>query len=452
MKGLRILQISTTDLGGGAEESAWNLFQAYRQRAFDSWLAVGRKLSDDRDVLVIPNEANRPRWTRLWRRIQAGGASRGLGRLPQLLGKLAWLGEPKRFIEPHLGIEDFNYPGAWRLLDLPPRRPSVVHCHNLHANYFDLRVLPWLSKRVPVILNLRDAWLLSGHCAHSLGCERWKTGCGKCPDLTIYPAVRRDSTGYNWRRKQRIYARSRLYVTAPSQWLIDKAKRSILRALQYRVIPNAIDLTIFRPMARARARQSLGLLENAKIVLFTTHNTFKDSATVETALSHLEVREDGAELLFIGLGRSGRERRLGRGWMRYVEFERDRHRMAEYYNAADVFVHAAKAEAEAFGKTVAESMACGTPVVATAVGGIPEQITDGVTGFLVPARDASGIARGVQSLLLDYSLWRRISQVGRESAMNRFGLDRQASDFLTWYKEILDEREQRHPHALSNPD
>src|SRR5262249_35811923 len=150
------------------------------------------------------------------------------------------------------GIEDFRYPGSRRLLQLTPQQPDLVHGHNLHGGYFDLRILPELSAQVPVVLTLHDAWLLSGHCSHSFDCERWKTGCGRCPDLTIYPAIRRDATASNGRRKRTIYQRSRLHVAAPCQWLMDKVNESILAlgAVETRIIPNGVDRTTFHPAER----------------------------------------------------------------------------------------------------------------------------------------------------------------------------------------------------------
>lgn len=233
MRSLRILQVSTTDLGGGAESSAWNLFQAYRARGYASWLAVGYKRTGDPNVLLIPRLPQSMPWTRLcWilhgRMAPLEGQVRGVWRLRYWLRVLAG-GWP--VIEREMGREDFNFPGSWRLLDLPPERPDVIHAHNLHGDYFDLGVLPWLSNQVPVILNLRDTWLLSGHCAHSFNCERWKTGCGQCPDLSIYPAIRRDATAYNWQRKREVYTKSRLYITTSSQWLMDKVVSQCYEAL-----------------------------------------------------------------------------------------------------------------------------------------------------------------------------------------------------------------------------
>lgn len=435
---LRILQVNTLDFGGGAEGSAWNLFQVYRDRGHRSWLAVGYKRSADPDVFEIPNDRYRSRWARAWLALGAPvkpllGKIRGVGRLESLLRAI---GEPRRWLERQRGREDFDYPGTFHLLNLTPEPPDIIHCHNLHGGYFDLRALPWLSRQRPVILNLRDAWLLSGHCAHSFDCERWKAGCDHCPYIDTYPAIPRDATAYNWQRKREIYANIRLYITTISQWLMDKVQASVLRGVQYRVIPNAIDLTVFRPGNQAEARRALDLPDRAKIVLLISHNPFKDYETMEAALSQLDIDGD-TDLTFICLGKNGADKVVGQGRMLYHGFERDLERMAMYYRASDVFIHAAKDEA--FGKTVVEALACGVPVVATAVGGIPEQIEHGKTGFLVPARDSSAIAAAIKCLLTDSHLRSSMGQAGTLEASRRFGLERQVNAFLDWYQEILED-------------
>src|SRR5262245_11563282 len=376
---LRILQVCTYDTIGGAERIASNLFQTYRARGYGSWLAVGHKLGIDPNVLLIPNHKRR----RSWSRSLPGEAScsqfpespvQKVSRLRALVDAIA---EPGKALDRYCGREDFRFPGTWELLNLCRQQPDIVHCHNLHGGYFDLRALPWLSQQVPIVLTLHDAWLLSGHCAHSFGCERWKTGCGKCPDLSIYPAIRRDATAYNWRRKRSIYINSRLYVSTPCQWLMQKVVQSMLAPaiVETRIIPNGVDLRVFRPANRRAVRAMLRVPDDAKVLLFAANgirnNIWKDFQTMRAAIARVADRLHGQIVLF-ALGEDAPPERLGHASIRFVPYQRDPRSVAQYYQAADLYVHAARADT--FPTTVLEALACGTPVVATAVGGIPEQV------------------------------------------------------------------------------
>jgi len=128
-RSLRVLLVSTAELGGGAERSAWNLFKSYRSRGHKSWLAVGFKHTDDPAVVVIPNDLSRSVWKKAcvtasnWLKPQVGRV-RGVGRLTELLNHI---GEPYRWLQQQLGCEDFNFPGTWRLLELA-EFPDIIHC------------------------------------------------------------------------------------------------------------------------------------------------------------------------------------------------------------------------------------------------------------------------------------------------------------------------------------
>ncbi len=92
------------------------------------------------------------------------------------------------------GREDFRFPASHRVLELPPRPPDVLHLHNLHGGYFDLRVLPELSARQPTVVTMHDEWLYTGHCAYTLDSERWLDGVRivPAPRLLSRAARRRD--------------------------------------------------------------------------------------------------------------------------------------------------------------------------------------------------------------------------------------------------------------------
>jgi len=439
---LKILQVDTQDTAGGAAKVAWNLFHAYRDNGHQSFLAVGWKRSDDPNVLVIPNAAHRSYRARARLALNGllqplVGKVRGMGRLQSLL---RWVGEPGRWSERERGLEDFSFPGTWRLLDLTPKRPDIVHCHNLHGDYFDLRALPWLTHEVPVILTLHDAWLLGGHCAHSLTCERWRHGCGHCPNLSIYPSIRRDASAFNWKRKQAIYARSRFYLAAPSRWLMDKVRQSMLMAgaVDCRVIPNGVDLDIFHPIDKSTVRATLGIAENTIVLVSAAanirRNPWKDYETMRSAFAQIAASSESPHVLLIALGEDAPPEHVGRGEIRFLPYQEDARVVASYYQAADVYVHAARAENHSL--TICEAMACGTPVVATRTGGIPEQVQNGVTGLLTPPGDPEAMAASIRAILQEDSLRRELGENAARFASERFDVRRQVDEYLSWYREI----------------
>ena len=449
---LHILQVNTNEISGGAQKVAHNLFRFYRESGHASWLAVSYKLSADPDVFPIRHTNGGWGWSSLWWAAHARCQSLDHG--GRLSRRVQLLAEPQAVVDYFSGVENFHYPGTRRMLSLPPRKPDVLHCHNLHGNYFDLRALPWLSRQVPTVLTLHDAWLLSGHCAHSLDCERWRTGCGECPDLTIYPAVRRDATAYNWQRKREIYRQSRLYVATPCRWLMEKVEASMLAPaiVAARVIPNGVDLNVFRPANRKRVRALLGFPRDARILLFTANgihaNIWKDYQALRGAIDRVAAMMGGERLFFIALGDEGATERSGAAEIRFIPYQTAPEAVASYYQAADLYVHAARVDT--FPNTVLEALACGTPVVATAVGGIPEQVKglatenaclnlygpDEATGFLTAPGRVEELGVRLQQLLRNEVLRMQMSRNAAADARMRFSLERQARSYLEWYQQL----------------
>src|SRR5579859_1054028 len=195
----KIVLVNTSDEGGGAERVSMAVLEGFLKLGLDAWLLVGKKLGVHPRVLSFhesPFFDYRPYGdTRLLREI-----------------------ERQRRADLYRGLEDFNHPYSHRICEMTGSPPDLVLCHNLHGGYFDLRILSELSVRMPVALRLFDTWLQTGHCAYSLGCDRWRNGCGECPDLTIPPSISRDASRDNLQRKQQIFQRSRLFISAESRW------------------------------------------------------------------------------------------------------------------------------------------------------------------------------------------------------------------------------------------
>ncbi|HEX3455235.1 MAG TPA: glycosyltransferase [Gaiellaceae bacterium] len=378
---MRILQISTSDRGGGAEAAALSLHRALRARGHEAWLAVGYRRTDEEGVVEIPG---------------AGGRrSRALR-------------DPGVLLDTLRGHEDFRFPDSRHVLDLLPAAPDLVHVHNLHGGYVDLRALPELAARAPLVATLHDAWLFTGHCAHPLDSDGWLRGCGDCPHLDTYPALRRDGTAFNLARKREIYAGLRFVVVTPSRWLMDMVERSILApvAVRREVVPNGVDLDLFRP-GEPSGRSGLVFAAQGG-----PSNQFKDFATLRAARELLERR---VELVALG------------------DPPVSQAEVADRLRAAELYVHPTRADT--FPSGVLEALACGTPVVASRVGGIPEQVSDG-TGVLVEPGDPRALADAIESLLADPGRRERMSAAAAADARARFSLDRQVDAYMALYGEL----------------
>lgn len=448
-KPLNILHVNTLDIGGGAEKIAWDLLQTCRARGLDVRLAVGSKFRDYPYVELLPlvsSFKSHNIWSYGWLKIanrysSLVGKVRGAWKMRNLMRMIA---QPRMLTEIRCGHEDFDFSGSWSVLDLPGGRPDILHCHNLHGGYFDLRALPWMSQQVPTIFTLHDMWMLSGHCSHSYGCERWETGCGNCPDLSIYPAIHRDATAYNWQRKQEIYACSSIYVATPSQWLMSKVVQSILAPAiaEAKVIPNGVNLAVFHPGVQKKARTALGIPNDARMLLHVGYSTkssqTRDYALIEAAVKIVSERLLNERIVLVCLGEEQQTEYIGRAEIQFVSYQKDASMVAQYFQASDIYLHPAKVDN--FPTVILEALACGTPVVATAVGGIPEQVKNGVTGFLVPSGDVEAMAEHIMTLLTDDLLYRQISLNAAQDARERFDLNRQVDSYVEWYQTIVEGR------------
>jgi glycosyltransferase involved in cell wall biosynthesis len=329
-----------------------------------------------------------------------------------------------------IGLQYALYPSSFGVLTDPWfRSADVVQLHNTHGSYFSHSALPLISKRRPVVWFLHDMWAFTGHVTYSYDCERWRHGCVSCPYLDEYARLPRDTASLLWRWKSFLYARSQFTIVTPSKWLGRLAGSSpLLGRFPVHVIPNGVDLERFRPRDRRAARERLGLDPHRPTVLFAGADLAdrrKGGALLVEAMRRLD--RDVQLVVAGGAGVPG----LGATPLGVL----DEQRMADAYAAADVYVLPTRADN--LPNTAVESIACGTPVVAFSVGGVPEVVRHLETGYLAPPEDAAALAEGLRTLLDDDELRARLGANARALAEAEFAIEQQARRLADLYASVL---------------
>ena len=408
---MRIVHINITDGMSGAGVAARRLHLEYRRQGHDLRMLVWRKYTDDPYVDFFEKRPF-PR------------------ALSQVVGRKL----------DSMGLQYLFHPASMHIAQHPwLREVDIIHLHVIHGSYFSLRALPALSRRAPIVWTMHDMWAASGHCATAAyaACQRWQIGCGDCPSLDNYPAVRWDTTRSLWRAKAHYYGQCQLVVVCPSVWLSEQMQRSpLLNRFPIETIANGVDLGTFRPVAREVAREALGLPQDKKIIMFgapSLADPGKGARVLVAALGILAPRW-GADAVVLLVGRNDGDVGVQMAPFGIVSMGSVQNEalMALCYAAADLFV--SPSLAENLPNTLIESLACGTPAVAFDVGGSAEIVTHGVTGYIARPGDAADLASGIEFLLDENELRQEMRKNGRIKAQQSFEISVQASHYIGLYE------------------
>ncbi len=278
------------------------------------------------------------------------------------------------------------------LRKLKKLHPDIIHLHNLHNCYINLPLLFRYIKahNIPAVWTLHDCWAMTGKCPHFayVGCDRWKSGCHHCPQLSEYPKTYVDTTSNMWRRKKRWFCLPKqMTIVTPSQWLADLAEQSFLAQYPIRVIPNGIDLSIFRPV-QSTFRSSHGL-EGKWIVLGVAFDWGVRKGL--DVFAELAKRLDSRfQIVLVGTNEAIEKQLPDR--ILTIKRTQSQKELAQLYTAADVFVNPTREEV--LGLVNLEALACGTPVITYRTGGSPECI-DETCGSVAPYDDIDSVEKEI---------------------------------------------------------
>jgi len=416
---LRVQIVNVWENFGGAALAANRLFRALRDSGAEASMLVHEKATADPDVHASDHAAIDPS------RIEAR--------------RILIDAEIARFADlPFQNLGVFSLDRSVRgpsLMDGIDQTADIVNLHWV-ANFIDWELFFAPGKvTAPVVWTLHDMRPMTGGCHYSGACRNYRTGCGHCQffgataagDLSRAMAQRQRRVLENWGGV--------LHIVTPSRWLAEEAKAShVFADLPISVIPNSIDLARFRPMDKRAAREALGVPAEAPVLLFIAHNlqdSRKGAPILIEALATLTA-PPGLVLLTVGDNPPVFPPNVAHCPMGGVT---DEDTIGRIYAAADLVV--LPTLEDNLPNVILESFAAGRPIVGSIVGGVPDHIVDGETGFLVPPADAPGLAEVLRRALGDLARLAAMGQACRAYAEREFAPEVQAARYEALFQRLL---------------
>ena len=252
--------------------------------------------------------------------------------------------------------------------------PDVIHLHNIHGYYINVELLFDYLKRAgkSVIWTLHDCWAFTGHCPHFTvaKCDRWQEECcAPCPEKNRYPqSIGLDQCRSNYLRKKAAFTGvGNLTIVTPSQWLADLVKESFLKEYPVKVIPNGIDLSVFKPTA-SDFRKKNGLQD--KQMLLGVASVWDKRKGLDDFIELSKILRVDQKIVLVGLSKE----QLKSLPKNIIGIQRTNsvQELAEIYSATDAFLNLSREETQ--GLTTVEAMACGTPAVVYNQTAVPETV------------------------------------------------------------------------------
>lgn len=348
---MKVLHINYSDEGGGAEQFSYHLHLSTPGSKYLSHYSLMRNNS-----YVLPENS----YTRL------------ISVINVFIRKISRF----RSINHLSGYLDSGHFFYSRLKRMPVYREcDIVHLHNVHGGWFDLGAIAKIDKEKSIVWTLHDMWSFTGGEAYTFDNENYKIGNAITPFAGNYPL--RDplfeKRPYYLKKKKEIYKTLQNTVFVPvSAWLEACFRSSFVYhpQLQLHLIKNGIDLSVYNMEKR---RDSI----KPRVLYFNSASPFKGAGMARATLKEYG---EACEIFVIG-----KKPETINNYQWLGERISDRNELSSVYQSVDILLFPSLAENMPL--TVLEAMACGVCVIANPVGGIPEIIRDGETGYLASELD-----------------------------------------------------------------
>lgn len=300
-------------------------------------------------------------------------------------------------------------------------KPDVVHIHELHAYFVNLKpLLQFLKKqKIKIVWTFHCEYMYTGKCGYTYDCNKYISECGHCPAKKTYPkSLVFDCTRKMFNDKKNLLADMNFTIVTPSRWLSEKVQKSFLKERKIEVVHNGVDTDVFYPRSVNREKYQI---ESDRLVVLSVSSEILTNPR-RGGQWVLKLAEIMPETLFILVGVTDVNIPHPNN-VRLVLRTKNQDELAEYYSLADV--HLLCSELETYSMPCAESICCGTPVVGFKCGA-PETVFNN--------KLSSFVNQGDIEMLKQKIIWAKDLKKRCES---EFEKERNKLSIATMYNEYM---------------
>ena len=313
---------------------------------------------------------------------------------------------------------------------------DIVHLHWVQGEMLSIKDISKIKK--PIVWTLHDMWAFCG-AEHYTNDNRWREGYNYNNRPSYESGF--DLNRWTWQRKKN-YWKKPFKVVTPSNWLTNCVRESkLMNNWSVSTIPNPIDTDSWKPMDKIVARKKFNLSPDTSLILFGAmhggHDPRKGVDLLFESLKNLKysLKDKKIEVVVFGQNRANKPYKT-RFPIQYIGHLKDDISLQAAYSAADVMV--VPSRQDNLPNTAVEAQACGTPVVAFNIGGIPDIIIHKKTGYLAKAFDPKDLANGINFILKKNDSVELIKN-SRDQAIKIFSEKKIVKSYLSIYKKLLSE-------------
>lgn len=369
-----------------------------------------------------------------WMAYPAGNAEHGrrlYGKAPTRLFQMAC-----RSFSRVIGLPDFLTPEAlyfaWRQRKIDY---DILHFHDLSTSFSPIG-MRWLARRKPVAWTFHDCSPFTGGCIYPMDCTAYKSRCGRCPMLRLWPlSTRLDFTGFMQAYKRETARRGLFTAIAPSNWMAEESVAAGFFDEPPLVLPYGVDTDCFRPIDRPTVRSVLGLDPEMFTVVLAAGSLGNRHKGTRYAVQALNRLERDVQVLFVG----GPDNELiaeCAAPKKHVAGSIANDRLLNlYFAASDVYLFPTLADN--LPNTVLETMACGTPTIGFRTGGVPDMVENGRTGMLVEQGDVDGLVAALQLVHDNPDVRHEWGANSRAKALDVYSYEKFVENHLRLYDRML---------------